>query len=172
MPLLIPPRTVIRPLFHPTVWVPPHLSAQFPCCHPLPANMKGPGIEKQNPSRRVRRLPPSKRFELQGLEVVPNWTCLLNMRSFLANAPNVATCSGKQTHSEGQCRQQSAVYYTGGPKAASPLSQRPWGAFLKTLYTLSVCAKPTSPNSLKLVWTKEKKDTIKVNPWFICLKPR
>ena len=47
------------------------------------------------------------------------------------------------------------------PKAECPLSQGPWPVFLKTLYTLSVCAKPTSPHSLKLVWTKENKDTIK-----------
>ena len=35
----------------------------------------------------------------------------------------VALRSGKQTHSEGQCRWWSAVYYTGGPKEES--SQRP-----------------------------------------------
>ena len=51
----------------------------------------------------------------------------------------VATCSRKQTHS-GQCRWWSAVYYTGGPKAESPLSQGPQPVFVKTLYTLSVCA--------------------------------
>ena len=85
--------------------VPPHLSAQFPCCRPLPANMKGPGIEKQNPSRRARSLHLSGRFKLQGLGVVPNGTCLFKVRSFPANASNVvATRSGKQTHSEGQCR--------------------------------------------------------------------
>ena len=37
----------------------------------------------------------------------------------------VATRFGKQTHSEGQCREWSAVYYTGGPKAESPLTQGP-----------------------------------------------
>ena len=47
------------------------------------------------------------------------------------------------------------------PKAESPLSLGPRPVFLKTLYNLSVRAKPTSPNSLKLVWTKEEKDTIK-----------
>ena len=63
------------------------------------------GIEKQNPSRRARRFPPSRRFVSQGLRVVPNGTCLLKVRSFLAHAPNVvATRSEKQTHSEGQCR--------------------------------------------------------------------
>ena len=77
---------------------------KLPCCCPLPANVKGPGVEKQNPSRRVGRLPPSRRFKPQGLGVVPNGTCLLKVRIFLANAPNVATCSGKHTHSEGQCR--------------------------------------------------------------------
>ena len=52
----------------------------------------------------------------------------------------VATRSGKQPHSEGQCRQWSAVYYTGGPKAESPISQGPRPVFVKTLYTLSVLA--------------------------------
>ena len=51
--------------------------------------MRGPGLEKQNPSRRVGRLPPSRRFKPQGLKVVPNGTCLLKVRSFPANAPNV-----------------------------------------------------------------------------------
>jgi len=31
----------------------------------------------------------------------------------------------------------NAVYYTGGPKAESPLSQGPQPGFVKTLYTLS-----------------------------------
>ena len=49
--------------------------------------------------------PSSRRFKPQGLGVVWNGTCLLKVRSFLAHAPNVvAMCSGKQTHSEGQCR--------------------------------------------------------------------
>ena len=52
----------------------------------------------------------------------------------------VATHPRKQTHSEGQCRQQSAVYYSGGSKAESPLSQEPRPVFVKTLYTLSVRA--------------------------------
>ena len=57
----------------------------------------------------------------------------------------------------------------------SPLSQGPrpftktlWKPYIPSVYVL----KPTSPSSLKLVWTKEKEDTIKVNPWFVCLKPR
>ena len=58
---------------------------------------------------------------------------------------NVATRSGKQTHSEGQCREWSAVYYTGGPKAESPVSQRPRPVFVKTLYTLSVRAQTHLP---------------------------
>ena len=37
----------------------------------------------------------------------------------------VAMCSWKQTHSEGQCREWSAVYYTSRPKAESLLSQGP-----------------------------------------------
>ena len=57
----------------------------------------------------------------------------------------VATHSGKQTHSEGQCRQWSAVYYTGRPKAESPLSQGPQPVFVKTLCTLSVRAQTHLP---------------------------
>ena len=59
----------------------------------------------------------------------------------------VATLSRKQTHSKGQGRSwsASAVYYTGGPKAESPLSQGPQPGFAKTLYTLSVCAQTHLP---------------------------
>ena len=57
----------------------------------------------------------------------------------------VATRSGKQTHSEGQCREWSALYYTGGPKAESPLSQGPRPVSVKTLYTLSVHAQTHLP---------------------------
>ena len=57
----------------------------------------------------------------------------------------VATCPGKQTHSEGRCRLWSAVYYTGRPKAESPLSQGPQPVFVKTLYTLSVRAQTHRP---------------------------
>ena len=57
----------------------------------------------------------------------------------------VAMRSGKQTHSEGQCREWSAVYYTRGPKAESPLSQGPRPVFVKTLYTVSVPAQTHHP---------------------------
>ena len=57
----------------------------------------------------------------------------------------VAMRSKKQTHSEGQCRQWSAVYYTSGPKEESPLSQGPQPGFIKTLYTLSVRAQTHPP---------------------------
>ena len=50
----------------------------------------------------------------------------------------VATHSGKQTHSERQCRLWSAVYYTDWPKAESLLSQGPQQVFVKTLYILNV----------------------------------
>ena len=53
--------------------------------------------------------------------------------------------SGKQIHSEGQCRQWGAGYYTGGPRAESPLSQGPRPVFVKTLYTLSVLAQTHLP---------------------------
>ena len=45
----------------------------------------------------------------------------------------------------GQCRQRGAVYYSGGPKAASPLSRGPRPVFVKTLYTLSVSAQTHLP---------------------------
>ena len=51
---------------------------------------------------------------------------------------------------------------------AKDLDQFLWKPYVPQVYM----PKPTSSNSLKLVWTKEKKDTIKVNPWFMCLKPR
>ena len=54
----------------------------------------------------------------------------------------VAMCSGKQTHSEGQCREWSAIYYTGGTKAESPLSQGLRPVFVKTLYTLKCVSFP------------------------------
>ena len=63
--------------------------------------------------------------------------------------------SGKQTHS-GQCRWWSAVYCICWPKAEFPLRQGPRPVFVKTLYTLSILAQTHAPNSLKLVWTKEK----------------
>ena len=74
-------------------------------------------------------------FCLYHLQAVQPW-----VSSFV-----VARCSGKQTHSEGQCRWGSAVYYTGGPKAESPLSQGPRPVFVKTLYTLSVRAQTHLP---------------------------
>ena len=68
----------------------------------------------------------------------------------------VAMRSRKQTHSEGQCREWSAVYYTRGPKAESPLSQGPQPVFVKTLYTLSVCTKTHLPNFLETSLDKVK----------------
>ena len=68
----------------------------------------------------------------------------------------VAMCSWKQTHSEGQCSYWSAVYYTGGPKAESPLSQGPRPVFVKTLYTLSVLAQTHLPKFLETSLDKVK----------------
>ena len=68
----------------------------------------------------------------------------------------VAMCSWKQTHSEGQCSCWSAVYYSGGPKAESPLSQGPRPVFLKTLYTLSVLAQTHLPKFLETSLDKVK----------------
>ena len=59
-----------------------------------------------------------------------------------------------------------------GPRQSLLLTKDPnqflWKPYIPQVYK----PKPTSPNSLKLVWTKEKKDTVKVNLWFICLRPR
>ena len=67
----------------------------------------------------------------------------------------VAARSRKQTHS-GQCRQWSAVYYTGGPKAEAPLSQGPRPVFVKTLYTVSVLAQTHLPKFLETSLDKVK----------------
>ena len=148
---------MIRPPLPSYRGAPPHLSTQFPGCYSLSAKAKKLGIERPNSSRGARRLPPSRRFKLQSLRVASNETCLLKVRSFPANAPNVvATHSGKQPHSEGQRRQWSAAYYTGGPKAESPLSQGPRPVFLKTLYTLSVRAQTHLPKFPEISLNKGK----------------
>ena len=46
-------------------------------------------------------------------------------------------------------------------------SQGSQPTFVKTLYTLSVLLKPSSPNSLNLAWKVLKGDTIRLQPWFI-----
>ena len=46
-------------------------------------------------------------------------------------------------------------------------SQGPQSTFVKTLYTLSVLLKPTSPNSLNLGWKVLKRATVRLQPWFI-----
>ena len=68
----------------------------------------------------------------------------------------VATCSRKQTHSEEQCRWWSAAYYTSEPKAESSLSQGPQPVFVKTLYTLSVCAQTHLPKCSETSLNKGK----------------
>ena len=71
----------------------------------------------------------------------------------------VATRSGKRMHSEGQCRQRGAVYYSGGPNTASPLSQGPRPVSVKTLYTLSIRAQTHLP---KFPETSLNKGEIKI----------
>ena len=80
----------------------------------------------------------------------------------------VATHSGKQTHSEGQCRQWSAVYYTGGPKAESPLSQGPRPAFVKIFYTPCVCVRTHHPKFLETYINKGRVNTIPITPSLMC----
>ena len=72
-------------------------------------------------------------------------------------------CSGKQTHLEGQ---RSAVYYTGGPKAESPLSQGPRPAFVKIFYTPCVCVQTHHPKSLEAY--KGRINTVTIAPSFTC----
>ena len=60
------------------------------------------------------------------------------------------------THSEGQCRWWRADYYTGRPKAESPLSQGPRPVFVKTLGTLSVRAQTHLPKFLETSLDKVK----------------
>ncbi|OWJ99278.1 hypothetical protein Celaphus_00009697 [Cervus elaphus hippelaphus] len=62
------------PLKPPDGWVPPHLSTQFPCCHPLPANVTGPGIEKQNPSRRPMKEVVRSHTPMKETTTVEIWT--------------------------------------------------------------------------------------------------
>ena len=106
-------------------------------------------------------------IQLKSLFLRTYWILLFEFGSSV-----VATCSRKQTHSEEQCRWWSAVYYTSGPKAEFPLSQGPQQTFVKTLYTLSVLLKPTSPDSLNLAWKVLKGDTIRLQPWFIIRRVR
>ena len=66
---------------------------------------------------------PSRRFKPKSLGVASNETCLLKVRRFLANAPNVvARHSGKQTHSE-----DSAVQFItpAGPRQSRLLAKDP-----------------------------------------------
>ena len=69
-------------------------------------------------------------IQLKSLFLRTYWILLFEFGSSV-----VATHSGKQTHSEGQCRWWSAVYYTSRPKAEFPVSQGPWPAFVKIFYT-------------------------------------
>ena len=75
----------------------------------------------------------------------------------------VAMQSGKQTHSEGQCREWSVVYYTGRPKVESPLTQGPGPVFVKTLNTLSVHAQTHLPEFPETSLNKGE-ERYKVNP--------
>ena len=62
--------------------------------------------------------------------------------------------------------QWSAVYYTGGPKAESPLSQGPRPAFVKIFYTQCVHVQTHHPKSLEAY--KGRVNTITITPSFTC----
>ena len=51
-----------------------------------------------------------------------------------------------------------------GPRKSFLFSQGPRPTFVKTLYTLSVLLKHTSPDSLNLAWKVLKGDTIRLQP--------
>ena len=87
--------------------------------------MKGPGVEKQNPSRRARRLPPSRRFKPQGLGVVPNGTCLLKVRSFLGNTPNVVAARENKLIQKDNADSGVQVIIPAGPRQSLLLAKDP-----------------------------------------------
>ena len=125
--------------------------ALFPWCRPLPANVKGLGVEKLNPSRRARCLPPSRRFKSQGLGVAPTGAYLLKVRSFPAHVPNVvAMHSGKQSHSEDNADSGVQFIILEGPKQSLLLAKDPdqhlWKSFVPHMYV----SEPTTPNSFRL----------------------
>ena len=64
----------------------------------------------------------------------------INVIHYINKLKDNVVAPSSRKHSEGQCGWWSAVYYTGGPKAESPLSQGPRPVFVTTLYTLRVCA--------------------------------
>ena len=79
-----------------------------------------------------------------------------------------------QTHAPGNKLTQKDSVDSGvqfitpvGLRQSFLFSQGPWLTFVKTLYTLSVLRKPTSPNSLNLGWKVLKGDSIRLQPWFI-----
>ena len=78
----------------------------------------------------------------------------------------IATLSRKQTHSEGQCRQWSGVYYTDRPKAESPLSQGPRPAFVKIFDTPCVRVQTHHPKFLETY--KGRVNIITITPSFTC----
>ena len=62
--------------------------------------------------------------------------CFHDLTIVNSAAMNVlAMLSGKQNSLRRTMQIWGAVYYTGGPKAESPLSQGPWPAFVKIFYT-------------------------------------
>ena len=85
--------------------------------------MIGLGIEKQNPSRKARRLPPSRRFEPQGLGVVPNGTCFLRVRSFLAHAPNVVAARENKLIQKDNADSGVQVIIPAGPRQSLLLAK-------------------------------------------------
>ena len=75
----------------------------------------------------------------------------------LASSPNLNLVTS-------QCRYWSAVYYTGGPKAESPLSQGPQPAFVKIFCTPCVRVQTHQPKSLEAY--KGRVNTITNTPSF------
>ena len=148
----------------------------FPIHHQLPdrAQLSKMSIESVMPSNHrilchpLFLLPstfPSIRVFSSGLfhQVAKYWSF-----SFSISPSVTATRSRKPTHSEGQCKWWSAVYYTGGPKAESPLSKGPWPAFVKIFYTTGVYVQTHHPNFLETYINKGGVNTTKITPSFMC----
>ena len=79
-----------------------------------------------------------------------------------------------QTHAPGNKLTQKDSVDSGvqfitlvGLRQSFLFSQGPRLTFVKTLDTLSVLRKPTSPNSLNLGWKVLKRATVRLQPWFI-----
>ena len=109
---------------------------------------------------------------VHGVTKESNRTYWLNNNS-LTCPPRLSTCCSHAKLTQKDNADSGVQFITPArPRQSLLLAKDPdqflWKPYIPQVYV----PKPTSLNSLKLVWTKEKKDTIKVNLWSVCLKPR